>query len=71
MSPRRKILISGEETFPIKAMWLLAEENTMLESVTSAGARFGGKAYALRRVSLVCQRDRLPGKPKATNSGSG
>ena len=27
----------------------------MLESVTSAGARFGGKAYALRRVSLVRQ----------------
>ena len=43
----------------------------MLESVTSSAARLGGKAYALHRVSLAHQRARLPGKPKAINSGSG
>ena len=43
----------------------------MLESVTSAAARLGGKAYALHRVSLARQRARLPGKPKTINSRSG
>ena len=55
----------------MKALWPQAKDNTMLESVTSADARLGGKVYALRRVSLERQRARLPGKPKAINSGSG
>ena len=54
----------------MKMLLLASEDDTTPESDISVDARLGGKAYALRHVSLARQRARLPGKPKAINPGS-